>query len=113
MQIGEQQLLGAQLLAFGRQRFFHFHDHLGVLPHGVGVWGNLGAGGGIIGVGAADILAAIMLHGNLVALGRQFAHCAGHHADAVFMVLDFLGYPDAHDFPLIAEPRRRHGILEC
>jgi len=36
-----------QLLAFGGERLFHFHDELGATEHGVGTVDDLGAGGAI------------------------------------------------------------------
>ncbi len=51
---------------------------------------------GIVGVGGADAGAGIGLHPDLVAVAHGFAHRHGRHADAVFVILDFLRYADEH-----------------
>ena len=99
MQIGEQDLAVAQQLVFLRLRLLHLHDHVGLGEYFRRVGNDLGSSGLVVGVGDADALARLALDHHLVAVMRQFAHAAGHHSHAVFVILDFLGNADAHDPP--------------
>ena len=46
---------------------------------------------------AVDGGAGILLHQHLVAVRREFAHAGRGQANAIFVILDFLGYADEHD----------------
>ena len=93
VQIGVEDLVVAQLHPFRRLRLLDLHDHVGLGEHLRGRLGDLGAGGLIGAVVGADAGARAGLDHDLVAVGDIFAHRAGRQADAVFVVLDFLGQP--------------------
>ena len=97
MQIGEQDLIPAQLLAFYRERLLDLNDQFGLAVDGIGVGDNLRAGAFIILVGQARFLARSGLHDNLVAFVGEFAHRRWDDADAVFVVLDFFWHADEHE----------------
>ncbi len=96
MEIGVEDLAFAQHGALDRLRFLDLHDHVGLGEDLGGSRDDHGAGGGIVGVRGADAGARIGLHPDLVALAHGFAHRHGRHADAVFVILDFLRYADEH-----------------
>ena len=58
--------------------------------------GDAGTGLAVIFVGEADGGSSLGLDPNLVAQRGQLGHRLRGEADAVFVVLDFLGYADAH-----------------
>ena len=97
MQIGEQDLAGAELLALGRQRLLDLDDQFGAGENRVGIGDDLGAGGRIVGVGQAGAQRRHRVStSDLMVLGGELAHRRGHQADAVFVVLDLLGDADQH-----------------
>jgi hypothetical protein len=109
VQIGEQHLASAQFFALGRERLLHLHDQLGAAIDGVGIGHDRGARGFIIGVRQACPGSCTRLDHNLVALVGELAHRRRHDADAVFVVLDFLGHADQHgDLICCREPAASH-----
>ena len=96
MQIREQHLAAAKLLALGGERLLDLHDQFGATEDGIGVCDDLGAGCAIIGVRQTCADAGIRLHQDAMALVGQFAHRRGHEADAVLVVFYFLGDADQH-----------------
>ena len=99
MQVGVEQLARAQHLAFARLRLLDLDDHVGAGKDFFRRVDDGRAGLLVHLVGQADGLAAVALHDDVVTVMRQFA-CAGRReADAVFVILDFLGYADQHDCP--------------
>ena len=70
VEIGEQDLPAAKLLALGRQRLLDFHDHLGAGEHGVGVRDDFRADRLIIAIRQARTDTGAGLDDDLVPLGR-------------------------------------------
>ena len=96
MKIGEQHLPGPEPLDLDRLRLLHLHDHVGGGKHFVGVGQDLRADPRVHFVEQPDAVARLGLDEHFVSARRQFAHGGRRHADAIFVVLDFLGHADAH-----------------
>jgi hypothetical protein len=96
VQVGIEDLPGAQHRALHGLRFLDFHDHLGARKDLGGRGHHLGSGGHVLRIGQVDRGTGIGLHQHLMAMGRELAHAGRRQADTVFMVLDFLGYADEH-----------------
>ncbi|EIL95731.1 hypothetical protein UU5_09749 [Rhodanobacter sp. 115] len=96
VQVGEQDLALAELLALGCQRLLHLHDHVGFGEHLVRALGDAGTRRHVVGVVDARTQAGTGFHQHLVAVMHQFLHRGGDEAHAVFVVLDFFGHTDAH-----------------
>jgi hypothetical protein len=96
VQVGVEDLPGAQHRALHGLRFLDFHDHLGARKDLGGCGHHLGTGGHVLRIGQVDRGTCIVLHQHLMAMGRELAHAGRRQADTVFMVLDFLGYADEH-----------------
>ena len=96
MQIGEDDLAAAQLLAFGGQRLLHLHDQFGALKYPVRSCDDLGAGGDVLLVGKAGARACHGLDRDPMSPRGQFPDRRGSEADAVFVGFDFLGNADQH-----------------
>jgi hypothetical protein len=96
MEVGEQDLTGAELLPLLRLRLLHLHDHARLGENLGGVAGDGGAGGPVGGIGRADAVAGAGLDQNLVAVRHVFADGARHEADAVFAWLYFFRNADQH-----------------
>jgi hypothetical protein len=86
----------AQHRALDRLRLLHLDDHFGAVEDFLRRLDDLGAGLAVQLVGEADGLAAVLLHHHLVAVRDQFARARRSQADAVLVVLDFLGDADKH-----------------
>jgi hypothetical protein len=91
VQIGVQDLAGAQHGALGRLRFLDLHDHVRLREDGGGRRLDAGAGGGVMGVGEADLGPGAGLHDHLVAARHQFMHAGRGQPHPVLVVFDFFG----------------------
>ena len=96
MQIGEQDLTGAQHRPFGGLRFFDLDDHVAGFEHLGGGADDLRPGGDVIGIRKARAGACIGFDRNLMPMRHGLARGIGGDADAVFLRLDFLGASDVH-----------------
>ena len=96
MQIGVENLPVAQLRPFLRLRLLDLDDHVGLREHFRGGLHHFCACGGISAVIRADAKPRAALDNHCVPVRHIFAHRARRQADAVFVVLDFLGAADAH-----------------
>ncbi len=96
MQIGEEDLILAQLHPFGRLRFLHLHDQLRLGEDFPRARRDLGADREIIGVACADAFAGAGFDCDLMAGGDEFACRIGREADAIFMNFDLLDDADPH-----------------
>ncbi len=96
MQIGEQHLAAAQLLALDGERLLHLHDQVGAAVDGIGIRHDFGARGAVVGIGKTGARARRRLDQHLMAVVGEFAHGRRHDTDAVFVVLDFLRHADEH-----------------
>ena len=96
VQIGEQDLTRAQLLALVGLRFFDLYDHVGAGEDFIGGVQQRGTGGDVVLIGQARAQAGTRLHHHLVAVMHQLMHRRGDQAYAIFVVLDFLGDADTH-----------------
>jgi hypothetical protein len=104
VQVGVQDLPRAQHLAFLRLRLLDLDHHLGAVED-LGRRGEqLGPGLPVLLVRQPDGCASAGLHGDRVAMQGQLSHAGRRQADAVLMVLDFLGYTDAHAGLLLRSP---------
>src|SRR5262245_14541918 len=74
VEISEQDLPAAKLLALGRERLLDLYDHLGAGKHGVGVSYNLGPGLLIIRVRQARTDARPDFYNDLMSAGRKLTH---------------------------------------
>ena len=101
MQVGIQNLPGAQHGALRCLRLLYLDDHVGLGKH-VGCIGHHGCARRLVQlVAQPDAGASAALHQQLVAMCGQLAHAGGCEAHAVFMVFDFLGYADSHAVLLV------------
>ncbi len=96
VQIGKEQLTGAQQFTLLRLGLLHLHYHLGPGEYLSRTRHQFSTGSLVLGIGQPDRLASLLLHQYLVSPGRQLLHSGGSHADPVFMVFDFLGYANNH-----------------
>src|SRR5262249_37167064 len=98
VQVSEQDLTAAKLLALGRERLLHLDDHLGAGRHRVGASYNFGTHRLIVRIRQAGADAGTGLNNDLMPLGRKLAHSRRHKPNAIFAVLRFLGHTDKHCF---------------
>ena len=96
MEIGEQDLAGPQLCAFGCQRLLHFDDHLASGEHICGCLRDLRADGAIRIVCCADAHACLRFHQYLVPARGEFADALWRKADPKLIVLDLFWNADLH-----------------
>ena len=96
VQVGVEHLAGAQHGALVRLRLLDLDDHVGAGKDLLGRVDDLRAGLDVLLVGQADGLAAVALDDDLVAVRNQFARTGRRKADAVFVVLYFLGDANQH-----------------
>ena len=96
VQVGEQHVVFAQHRALDGLRLLDLDDHLGRVEHFLGRRQDRGADLLVAFVADADAGARGTLYVHVVSVQREFTHRRGRQADAVFVVLDFLGYPDFH-----------------
>ena len=96
VQVGVEDLSGAQHRALHRLRLLDLHDHLGTRKDFRRRRNHFGTGCHVLGIGQVDRGAGVVMHQHLVAVRREFTHAGRRQANAVFVVLDFLGYADEH-----------------
>jgi hypothetical protein len=96
VEIGEQQVAAFQQRDFARLRLLHFHDHVALREHAGGIREDRRAGRDIVRVLEVDPEASTGLNRDGMASGNQFGDRRGRQADAIFVVLDFLGDANAH-----------------
>ncbi len=109
MQVGEQNLAFAQHLALARLRLLDLDDHFGALEDLFRRADDLRAILHVDLVADADAIAGVGLDQHLVAVLDRLAHARRRHADAVFVVLDFLGYAYQHDCSCSSNRIRHRG----
>jgi len=97
MQVGIQYLPRTQHGTLDRLRLLDLDDHVGTLEDFFRSLHDLRPGGQVLLVGEADSGARIGLHQHLMAVALEFLDTGRGQPDAVFMVLNFLGYTDQHD----------------
>ena len=95
VQVGIKRLTSAQALALDGLGFLDLHHDVGAGEQRLDV-GQAGPGGGIGLVRGTDAFAGSGLDQDLMAVGHQFRHAFRGQADAIFVVLDFLGAADDH-----------------
>jgi hypothetical protein len=113
MEVGEQRLAWTQPLDLDGLRLLHLHDHVGAGENLVRVRQNLRADARVFLVAKVDRLACSGLDEHFVAALGQLARRGRRHADAVFVILDFLRHANAHENPRFksagpAVPRFQH-----
>jgi hypothetical protein len=96
MQIGEQDLVLAQLLALDCERFLDLHDQLSLAEDGVGVGGDHGAGRLVVAIRQTGACARAGLDHDLMTFFGELADRRWHDADAEFVVLGFLRHSHQH-----------------
>ncbi len=96
MEIGEQHLPLAQLLALGGKRLLHLHDQFSSGEHGVGIRDDRRAGGGIVGIRDARAQSRAGFDEDVVPVVDEFGNGRRHEPHAVLVVLDLLRHSDAH-----------------
>jgi len=96
VQVGVEDLVLAQHLPLDLLGLLDLHDHVGVGEdrRGIGDDGRACLDERV--VGEAGTEARTRLHGDLMAARHVLAYRRGRQADAVFVLLDFLGDADAH-----------------
>ena len=97
VEIGEEDLPFAKLDPLVRLRLLDLHHHLGAREDFFGAVDDACAHGAVIIVGLADPQSGTGLDDDIMSAHDVFARCLGRQADAVFVVLDFLGDADKHD----------------
>ncbi len=100
VQIGEQQLAGAQHTALRSLRLLDLDDHLRLGEYRFGVSDDLRARIPVLGIVKAYRLAAIALHQYAVAIVHQLSHAGRRETNAILVILDFLGYANQHWYSL-------------
>ena len=98
VEVGEDDLAGAEEADFGGLGFFDFDEEVGLLEDGFVGGEDGGADGAVLFVGEAGGGAGLGFEEDLVPGFDEQFDADGHHGDAVFVGLDFLGDADAHGF---------------
>ena len=98
MQIGVEDLPGAQHGAFARLRLLDLHDHFGAGEYLRSGGDDPGARFLIQRIMRADPVARARFHQHLMTMRGQFMDAFGSQPDAIFVILDFLD--GAYDHPL-------------
>ena len=100
MQIGEEDLAAAQLLALGGERLLDLHDHVGAGEDLLAACRRASRPAATYSSSARPATdAGRSLDQNLMAVMDELGHRGGRQADAKFVVLDFLGHADEHGEP--------------
>ena len=101
MKVGEQHLSLAEHPPFLRLGFLDLDDQLGCFEDLRGVLGDRGAGGLVIGIGETDPFTGLRFNHDAVPEPDKLTYTGRHHADPVFVGLDFLWHAHLHShFPL-------------
>ena len=96
VQVSVEDLALAQLLALDRLRLLDLHHHFAFGEDRIGTVDDFRPCGDILVVIGVDAGTRLGLDPHLVALHDELFRALGRQADAVFVVLDFLGAADAH-----------------
>ena len=96
MEISIKDLAFAQLCPFDGLRFLDLHHHLALGENLVRRVDDLCTRFDILLVGRIDTAAGLSLDPDLIALDDQLLRTLRRQADAIFVVLDFLGATDTH-----------------
>ena len=96
MEVGIEDLSFAQLLALDRLRFLDLHHHFALSENRIGAVDDLRARRHILLVGCVYAAAGLGFDPHLVTLHDELFHALRRQADAIFVVLDFLGAADEH-----------------
>ncbi len=96
VEIGEKDLVVAQLDPFGRLRLLHLHDQFAAGKDLRGTGGDLGADRAIGLVACSDTGPGAGLDFDAMPGGNEFACRVGGESDAIFVHFDFFQNADAH-----------------
>ena len=96
MQVGVEDLTGAQPLDLDRLRLLDLDDHVSAGEDLIGGVHELRTGGQVLCIGKRRTLACRLLDEYRVAVRHELARAAGRHADAELVVLDLLGHSNDH-----------------
>ena len=114
VQIGIEDLAFAQHRALDRLRLLDLHDHFAGRENFFGAVDDLGARLDIEAVVRADAFARAGLDQHAVTVRHQFAGALGRQADAIFVILDFLGGADDHPVsPICGAGRAQFRLSEA
>ncbi len=97
MEIGKEQLPGAQHATLIGLRFFDLHHHISVRKDLFGAGDNVGTCGFIIGVAKANSCSTVVFDPHLMTVTDQLPHACRGHTNAIFMVLDLFGDAYQHE----------------
>ena len=110
VQVGEEQLAGAQHLDLDRLRLLDLDHHLGLGEDGGRVGDDAGALGLEVGVGDRAALAGASLDQHLVAVLDHLAHAGRGDRDPVLVGLDLCRYADPHVTSSLARRASQNSI---
>ena len=96
VEIGEQDLPGAQQRALRGLGLLDLYDHLRPVEDRPGIRGDGRAHFGVVRVGGAYSGPRPALHDDVVAVQGDLVHAVRRESHAIFVVLDLLRYPDEH-----------------
>ncbi len=96
MEVGEQQLTGAQHLALDRLRLFHFDDHIRSCKNLFSGFDDGRTSGHIVFIGKTGTKTGTRLNKNVVAVVNGFMGRVWRHSNAKFLGLDFGRASDFH-----------------
>jgi hypothetical protein len=109
VEVGEQHLALAQLLALARLGLLDLDDHLGALEDFRRLGDDRCPGHLVVVIGDADAGPGAGLDQRVMAVGHHLAHVGGRQPHPVFLHLDFLGHADQHmDTPVGKAGRDGH-----
>jgi hypothetical protein len=94
MQVSEEHLAFAHARVFGRNRLFHFHDHLALRPHFVSRFEYLCARAFVQRIFEAGAFARPALHHYLVSGIGQRTHTGRRHPHPILVVFDLFRQSD-------------------
>ncbi len=96
VEIGEEDLAGAELDPFGRLRLLDLDDHVGLGEDRGRIGCDIGTGGAVVGVAGADASTGAGFDQHPVAMSDILADGSRREADAEFARLDFPGDANEH-----------------
>ena len=100
MQIGEENLSGAQKPNFFRLRLLHLHDHVRLGEHFGGIANDRGASTRI-GSSPKPMPIRPSFDKHAMAVIDKFARASRHKPNAIFLGLDLLGHTNKHRLALL------------
>src|SRR5215211_3009322 len=96
MEVGEENLFGAQESAFRFLRLLHLHDQFGAFEDSFVVFEHLRASRFVVGIRKSSAKAGVALDENFMSALDELVGCRGRQGDTKLLLLNFFGDSDDH-----------------